>query len=47
MCGLAHRTLEGLQATLAAKREKPKLKAQREKQQAQNFQHRREQWVAH
>lgn len=44
---LVHKTEEELQATLAAKEEKLRLKAQRQDQQAQNVQRKREQREAH
>lgn len=42
-----HKTDEELQAILAAKEEKMKLKAQRQDQQAQNVQRKQEQREAH
>lgn len=42
-----HKTEEELQAILAAKEEKLRLKAQRQDQQAQNIQRKREQREAH
>lgn len=42
-----HKTEEELQAILAAKEEKLRLKAQRQGQQAQNVQRKREQREAH